>query len=324
MFPADRRRTGAIAWIAAALLVLGACSSSGARHADARNTAPSQWSTTSTTTRPRSLPGHTSWIETFVDSSRPTVPVSNPRRSSRTLVTSVYRPNGSGPFPLIVFAHGLNGHPEKFTKLLSAWADAGFAVAAPAFPLTNSHVRDANANATDAVNQAGDLSFVLDQVLALNADRGSRLYGAIDERRIGGGGLSLGGFTIYESVYGKCCRDNRIKAAEVLDGFHPSVSVDGHVPILIAHSDTDPAIPYASAMKVFDAAAAPAWFVTLHGASHASEWENDVTPYDHIGERLTRDFWEATLNADSQAFVRLRHDATVPNLSSIQAKSPAN
>ena len=317
-----RKATPLVGAIAAALLVLGACSSSGAKQGSSSNTATSQPSTS--TTSPRMLPGHTSWIETFVDTSRPTVPTPGPGRSSRTLVTAVYRPNGSGPFPLIVFAHGLIGHPEKFTKLFSVWADAGFAVAAPAFPLTNSHFPKALANSADAVNQAADVSFVLDKVLALAADPGNRLYHAIDETRIGAGGLSLGGFTTYEVVYGKCCRDNRIKAAEVLDGFHPSVAIDGHVPILIAHSDTDPAIPYRSAVKIFDASHAPAWFVTLHGASHASEWENDVTPYDHIAERLTLDFWQATLGGDARAFAKLRQDATVPKLSSIQAKGPAD
>ena len=43
-------------------------------------------------------------------------------------------PRGKGPFPLIVFAHGSAGHPEKFTKLFSSWAAAGYIVAAPAFP----------------------------------------------------------------------------------------------------------------------------------------------------------------------------------------------
>ncbi len=327
MLPVARRleqgpaaRLTAIALLAVALLAPSACSSSGAKSSTGTGTPTSPSSTTSTTTRPRVLPGHTAWVETFVDTSRPTVPVAAPRQSARTLVTSIYRPNGTGPFPLIMFSHGLSGHPRKFTKLLSVWADAGFAVAAPAFPLTNDHVRDSVANVGDAANQAADLSFVLDKVLALGTDRGSRLFGAIDADRIGAGGLSLGGYTTYEAVYGACCRDNRFKAAEVLDGFHSSATIDGHVPILIAHSDTDPAIPYASARKLFAEASPPAWFVTLHGASHASEWENDVTPYDHIDERLTTDFWQATLKAEPQAFIRLRNDATVPNVSSIQVK----
>jgi dienelactone hydrolase len=264
--------------------------------------------------------GHTTWTETFVDTSRPTVPVAGPAAPSRTLETAIYRPDGWGRFPLIVFAHGIVGHPEKFTKLFSAWADAGFVVAAPAFPLTNSHAANPLGNAGDAVNQPADMSFVLDQVLAMNRRPGSRLFHAIDEREIGAGGLSLGGFTTYLLVYGECCRDNRIRAAEVLDGIEPGAVVDGHVPLYIGHADTDPLLPYAGARTTYDRAPSPVWLVTLHGASHASEWEDTVTPYDRIAEETTTDFWKATLDHRRHAFERLERDATVAGLSSIENK----
>ena len=274
----------------------------------------------SSTTQAPLEPGHIVWTETFVDSSRKTVPVSGPALPERTLRTAIYRPNGTGPFPLIVFAHGLSGHPDKFTKLLSAWADAGFAVAAPAFPLTNDHVANSDANVGDVEQQPADMSFVLDRVLTLARQPKGRLAGAIDETRIGAGGLSLGGFTVYDLAFGDCCRDRRIKAVEVLDGFRPHAALDGHVPLLIAHSDADPAIAYSTARDAFRAAHAPAWFVTLHGASHASQWENAVTPYDQIDERLTTDFWDATLGRDHAAYARLKQDATVPGLASIAVK----
>jgi dienelactone hydrolase len=308
------------ALLPAVAVLLGGCSSGGANVAASAHNPPSPPSA-STTTAPRLLPGHTSWIETFVDRSRRTVPTAGTPLPLRTLVTTIYRPNGAGPFPLIVFSHGLDGHPEKFTKLFSAWADAGFAIAAPAFPLTNSHAPDPNSNVGDVARQPADVSFVLDNVLALDEQPGSRLFHAIDERRIGAGGLSLGGLTTYMLVYGQCCRDQRIDAAAVLDGIRPDVVIDGHVPLLIAHSDTDPTLPYSSALETFAAARAPAWFVTLHGASHATQWEDTVTPYDHVAERITIDFWDATLNADARAFARLQHDATVPGLSSIVAKA---
>ena len=133
------------------------------------------------------------------------------------------------------------------------------------------------------------MSFVLDQVLAMGHERGNLLSHSIDEHRIGAGGLSLGGITTYLLVYGDCCRDDRIKAAEVLDGAQPSVTVDGHVPLYIGHS-------------------------------HASQWEDTVTPYDQIAERTTTDFWDATLKHHARAFASLEQDATVPGLSSIERK----
>jgi pimeloyl-ACP methyl ester carboxylesterase len=92
------------------------------------------------------------------------------------------------------------------------------------------------------------------------------------------------------------------------------------VPLLIAHSDTDPTLAYSTAQAAFGEAKPPVWLVTLHGASHATQWENDVTPYDHIAEQVTIDFWDATLNHNAAAFTRLQRDATVSGLSSITDK----
>jgi dienelactone hydrolase len=304
------RRGYAIAGIVVGLLALCSCSSSGAKAANP----------TTSTTAPRLLAGHTSWTETYVDTSRRTVPVAGAALPSRTLVTTIYRPNGKGPFPLIAFSHGLDGHPEKFTKLFTTWADAGFVIAAPAFPLTNSHAPSPDANVGDLAEQPADVSFVLDKVLALNNEQGSRLFRAIDERKIGAGGLSLGGLTTYKLVYGDCCRDERFDAAAVLDGIRIDDPVDGHVPLLIAHADRDPTIPYPTAKEVFTAASAPVWFMTFQAPLHSEQWENDVTPFDHIAEQTTLDFWTATLNGRSQAFAKLERDATVAGLSSIVAK----
>ncbi len=262
--------------------------------------------------------GHTMWVRTFVDRSRPTTPAVGAPTPERVLETAIYRPTGKGPFPLVLFSHGLDGHPEKFTALLGAWADAGYVVVAPAFPLTNSHVGAQVVG--DLGEQPADISFVLDRVLELSERGGNRLSRSIDERRIGAGGLSLGGATTYALVYGECCRDRRVKAAMVLDGFQPGVVVDGHVPLLLAHADTDPTLRYELARDAYTNAAAPVWFVTLHGASHASQWEDDVTDYDAIAERVTVDFWDATLGGNARAFDRLERDATVAGLSSIEVK----
>lgn len=272
--------------------------------------------------------GGVSWKEKLVDSSRPTnAGASTAAAPDRTLVTTLYRPSGKGPFPLIVFSHGLGGHPDKFTELLGTWARAGYVVAAPAFPLTNSTVAGNSQNAGDVGNQPGDVRFVLSQVLREARTKGSRLYRAVDGRHVGAAGLSLGGLTTYGVTFDDCCRDPRFTAAMVLDGFGAPLGgaddrlrFDGHIPLLIAHSDTDPAIPYSTARRTYDSAEAPVWLVTFHGASHASQWENDPTPYDTIGERLTVDYWDATLRGKKAALARLVRDATVAGLSSIEAR----
>jgi len=262
-------------------------------------------------------PGHTTWEQTFVDPSRSTSHPSGVVEPRRTLVTALYRPTRKGRFPLIVFAHGLAGHPRKFTKLFAAWAEAGYVIAAPTFPLTNDR---APMNVADLANQPGDVSFVLGEVLALAAERGSPLFRALKRKRIGAAGLSLGGITTYQVVYGDCCRDARITAAMVLNTVRPGVVIDGHVPLLIAHSDTDPLLPYAPAREAFDQAPPPVWLHTFYGASHATQWEDTVTPYDAVAERVTRDFWDVTLAKRRRARKRLARDATVPELSSVDVK----
>lgn len=270
---------------------------------------------------------------TFLDTTRST-PASGslPSVATRTLETTIYVPDHRGKRPLIIFAHGMSGHPDKFTKLLGAWARAGYVVAAPAFPLTNDKVADDARAAGDVANQPEDLSFVLDSVLDLARDRKSDLYRRIDQKKIGVGGLSLGGATTYGAVFTECCGDDRFVAAAVLDGLvlpvgddqaNGSPRLDGRVPLLIVHSDTDPALPYELATATFAEATPPVWFVTLHGASHASQFEDDVTDYDAIAERITTDFWDATLKGKTKAFQRLDRDGTVAGLSSIEVKQPA-
>jgi len=272
-------------------------------------------------------PAFTTWDETFVDESRVTPEgAESAGVPTRTLETAIYRPKGKGPFPLIMFSHGLSGHPEKFTEIFAVWAEAGYVVAAPAFPLTNDHVASSGSNIPDLLQQPADVSFVLDEVLALDKERGSMLFRAIDETRIGAAGLSLGGATTYGVAFSACCRDERLISAAVLNGFATpigddgEIQLDGHIPLFIGHSDTDPFLSFESARATFERATAPVWFVTFFGASHATQWEDADTPYDTIAEQITLDWWDATLKGKKKAFTRLEHDATVEGLASIEVK----
>ena len=60
--------------------------------------------------------------------------------------------------------------------------------------------------------------------------------------------------------------------------------------------------------------------MTLIGASHATEFENDVTPYDAIAEQFTTDFWDATIGGDPNALTTFAQHATVAGLSTLQTK----
>jgi predicted dienelactone hydrolase len=273
-------------------------------------TAPSPGATTdgtapSTTASAASTDAVETLTLDLVDTSRPTPEgESTPAAPSRTLTTMVWYPSADGPFPLVVFAHGLNGHPDKFTDLLSAWAEAGFVVAAPAFPLTNDTVRGANDNFADVAQQPADMSFVTDQMLAANEDVTSPLAGRIDPERIGFGGLSLGGATTYLAGLNETTRDPRVDAAMVLDGVAGNDPATGTfldpsgVPAFIAHCDRDYLAALSIAQDAYALLIPPKYLVTMHGTCHAEAFENTPHGLDDAATAITTAFWEAWLAGD--------------------------
>jgi fermentation-respiration switch protein FrsA (DUF1100 family) len=295
------------------LLFLGACSSSTpAAHTN---------TTTPTTAANGNVAEHRPFAftvrhETFVDTSRPTSSPGNPAYSpDRVLPTDVYVPASSTPRPLIMFSHGYHGSPRKFTELFSAWAKAGYMVAAPRFPLTSD--RGARYDqVADLVNQPGDISFVLTQLL-----HGS-LRSRIDASRIGAAGLSLGGDTTYNLVEGRCCRDPRIRAAAFFDAVHAPIGgpfLRNKIPVLIAHIDSDTELPYASAKQAFSESASPKFLLTFHTGRHAEPYENTPSPHDRTAVRTSIDFFDLTLLGDAVARARLMHDGDNPGESQIAA-----
>jgi poly(3-hydroxybutyrate) depolymerase len=305
--------------LAVLLLALSACNSS---TKSASPPAPLTVATT-TTTRPVHSPVAIRRVTvTFVDRSRPTVDPDHIRSApSRTLPTDIYIPAGPGPFPLIVHAHGSDGSPRKFTILLSAWARQGYIVAAPAFPLSN----DNSGLPTvigDYANQAVDMRFVIEQLLAMSARPGTVLSHKVDASRVGVSGLSLGGATTYGVAFNSCCRDLHIRAAIIMSGIKlPFGNGTYHfagTPVLIFHGTADPVIHYSTAPPAYAAAAAPKYFVTLIGAGHAPPYENTPDLHDALVIKVTSDFWNTYLRGDSGDASKIIADARVKNLASVQ------
>jgi predicted dienelactone hydrolase len=250
----------------------------------------------------------------FVDTTRPTeggTPDEN--APTRTLATDIYVPDGAGPFPLIVFSHGLDGHPRKFTQLLGSWAAAGYVVAAPAFPLTNDDV--VTQAVGDYTQQPADVSFVMTQTL--------KTVSKADPHHIGVAGLSLGGVTTYAVAFNSCCRDNRIKAAIAMAPnrfpFDGTYDFSG-LPKMFIQGDADPALPYSDTVEAYAEAKAPKYFVTLEHGNHAPPFEDTPDDHDDVVKAVTLDFWDATLLGDTAAATRIAIDAAVPGLSHLDAE----
>lgn len=310
------RRIGGIAVVL--LVFAGAC---GGDDADVAVTDDSVAEVTPTTAAPTRTEMTTFTLD-LVDPSRPTeAGAGMPHSEERALPTDVYLPAGTGPFPFVAFAHGLSGHPRKFTQLLSAWAEAGYAVAAPTFPLSNDEV-PGEPTWTDVGNQPGDISFVIDEMLAATEDPTSPLYGAIDPERIGVAGLSLGGATTYGVAFNDCCLDERPIAAMILDGARLSVGGESHMdsglPLMIMHADEDFALPYEGAVEAYEEAVAPKWLVTIHEFAHASPYENDPDPADDLVTASTIAFWDLYLRGDADAEQRLVEAIVPPDLATLE------
>ena len=218
---------------------------------------------------------------TFVDRGRPTPESPNgPQLESRTVGVWLYLPDVDGPAPLVVFSHGMAGHPDAFEELHTAWAEAGYAVAAPIFPLTNRSAQGAFTNLFDVPGQPGDVSFVLDRLLALSDDPTSELAGRFDADRLAAAGLSAGGATTYEVAVNGVSRDRRFVAAIILAGTRYTNTETGTFeapvaqPVLLLHGDADPLVDISHAETGYADLGAPRFFVTLLGGGHAGPFQD--------------------------------------------------
>jgi predicted dienelactone hydrolase len=227
------------------------------------------------------------------------------------------------PFPLIVFSHGNGSVPENYAPLLSALASAGFVVAAPAYPLSN-RAAPGGGRPLDLSNQRRDASFVIDRVLS--ESRGSTwMHGLIDARHIGAAGHSLGGMTTYALALNTCCRDARIKAAEVIDGVAAGFPTSGYfvglrTPLLIIHGNADATLPYSMGQDAYAHANPPKFFVTIIGGTHSGTAHGGDTRSERALTAATIDFFDAYLRGDRAALTRLAHAAQIPSVTTLEER----
>jgi poly(3-hydroxybutyrate) depolymerase len=204
---------------------------------------------------------------------------------------------------LIVLAHGNSGDPGKFKILMTAWAEAGYVVAAPQFPLTNTFV-PGGSQTGDFVNQPADVSFVLDEVLKLSRKSSdSKIAGLVDKRHIGVAGLSLGGGTVYGLVFNTCCRDKRFDAALLMSGvrlpFEEGEDDFRSLPAMLIHGDADSL--YRFSQETYPLLTAPKWFVTLHGSTHSAPFEDSLDPADDVVPVISTAFFDRYLKNEKAA-----------------------
>lgn len=238
----------------------------------------------------------------------------NLKRGNRSLPTTVWYPaagrGGSGAaaaagrFPVVEFSHGLHGLPEYYQSLTSAWAAAGFVVAAPAFPDTNAKAR--TFDPADMLNQPADAWYVLTQVLALDTRTGDVLAGHLDTAHLAAAGHSAGGFTTAGMFGSK--HDPRLKAGIVIAGGAMGTFGGPAASMLFIHGDKDPVVPIGVGQAAYRSVKWPKAFITMVGQGHVEYLSPRAKGFSQL-VKATTDLLRATLYADPTAKRRISADA---------------
>ena len=261
---------------------------------------------------------------TLVDGSRPTPPNGDyagaPDRTLETVVSFPKDASKQRPLPLVVFATGYGGTATNYSDLYDHWVRAGYVVAAPTFPLSSEDAPGGQSPA-DVASQPGDVSFVLDEVFRLNAEKGSDLFGLVDPDRVGLAGKSLGAITAFNLIFGPGHDEDRFQALIPMTGLVGDdadfANVD--IPLLLVHGDADTSVPIAGSQDAYARAQSPKFLVTIVGGTHGSAFGGGDDPSEVVVERTTTAFLDAYVKGKKAALERLVRVGNVDGVASLEA-----
>jgi fermentation-respiration switch protein FrsA (DUF1100 family) len=268
--------------------------------------------------------------ETRVDDSRPTkAHNTQPELPQRTLPVNVYypvdpgpadgvvpdAPAAEGPFPLLVFSHGVGAYGAAYQATLQVIASAGYVVVAPTYPLGS---RDTPGGATisDIDQQTGDVSFLLDEYVEASGGSSGPFSGLIDPDRLGAFGHSMGAITSMGVGFQDCCVDERLDAVAEWSGLFLPLDGDGTAefadvangrPVLIVHGDDDGTVPYQTGRDFYEKVGAPKYLVTLPGEGHVTAFVVGLgSPEGSVTTLTTISFFDRYLKDDAEGVERLK------------------
>jgi predicted dienelactone hydrolase len=258
------------------------------------------------------------------------------QQRNRPLPTTIYSPDDRGPFPVIIFSHGLGRSPQDYAYLGRCWAGRGYVAVFLQHNGSDDAVwhgtmrpkkalRDALEDPSNDVNRRRDIRFAIDQLEQMQTEAtpvGKRL----DMTRLALAGNDFGAQTVMEiagqALRGQgACPDPRVCALLAMSPPAPTAQVSPtsayehiHAPSLyLTGTEDDGWVGTTRADQrrlPFDyGQGADRFLITLIGADHmvyaGHKVELGKAQKDAVYQRLISlssvAFWDAYLKADPEA-----------------------
>jgi fermentation-respiration switch protein FrsA (DUF1100 family) len=195
-------------------------------------------------------------------------------------------------------------------------------VAAPIFPLSNGNA-PGGAQEWDIVNQPGDMSFVITQMLSASSAAQGPLSQLVDPHEIAVSGQSDGGETALATAYDTHYLDRRVDAAIILSGAELSSRrfyfQNPGPPLLASQGTADTINLPRNTYDFFHAARAPKFLLRLLGAPHLGPYTSEQ-PQLGVVERVTVAFLDRYLKRLTGARARLWGAGDVPGVATLSTR----
>ncbi len=251
---------------------------------------------------------------------------------NKDIPLKIYYPQGPGPFPVIIFSHGLYGSKDGYFAYGEFWASHGYVSIHPSHADSRKDfhyrgmLRKAIADPDFWENRPKDISFIIDSLGEIER-RAPELKGRLDIKRLGVGGHSYGAYTT-QAIGGATVqmpdkktpvsfRDNRVKAIIMMSpqgegqmGLTAQSWRDMNLPMLVMYGSRDfgsqHQTPSWRSEAFLKAPPGDKYDVEIEGATHMTfsgpwfkyERENKLFQTAKI-ETLA--FWDAYLKGDGPA-----------------------
>lgn len=254
----------------------------------------------------------------------------------RAVPVRLYYPDDNkGPYPVIIFSHGLGGSREGYAYLGRHWAGHGYISVHLQHKGSDIEVwrgssqpfqdlQHAAKNVVNAINRPKDVSFVIDQIEKLN-DKEGPMRGRFDLKRVGLAGHSFGAFTTLAGIGQVLGKDHSLADARIVAAIPMSAPVPAEVrmnlddvyrPIKVPvfhmtgtddHSPIGETTAEQRRLPFDHGAGHPRYLLILKNANHMAFADQQFNPaghnHQHHGWILMSStaFWDAHLKRDPTA-----------------------